>query len=154
MSDKIADIFYKKKGQKKPTYIGALWEGKYAEEQRAEGKEPWLDLNLSIMDGERRVYATEIRFGSKVLKLGKEAGIFPKVGLCEGFAIGTLDEDDFEDTEDEDEETEIEEEDAEEEELPAPPRKKAPAKKVPARKAKKAPVVEDDEDDDTDVDDL
>lgn len=90
MATKVADIFYKKKGQKKATYVGAFWENKFADEQRAQGREPWLDLDLSIMDGDTRIRATEIRFGSKVLKLGKEAGVYPKVGLCEGLTIGEV----------------------------------------------------------------
>jgi len=167
MSDKILDVFYKKKGQKKVKYVGAGWEGKYAEQQREEGKEPWIDLNLSIMDGETRVYATEIKFGNKVLKLGKESGIFLKLGLCKGFTVAELDSDDFEEAEEEEEPEEAdeeadEEEEDDEEEAPKKPARKAKAKRTttprPAKRTRKAkaekPPVDDDEDDDTDLDDL
>ena len=93
MSDKVFDIFYKKKGQKKASYVGAGWENKFAEEQRTEGKEPWIDLNLAIYDKESktRTFATEIRFGNKVLKLGKTAGVYLKCGMVEGLTVGELD---------------------------------------------------------------
>ena len=57
-----------------------------------------LDLNLSITDAKgKRIYATAIEFGSKRLALGKEAGVYPKVGLVKGLDFGEVETDDFED---------------------------------------------------------
>ena len=85
---KVFDIFYKRGKAAKTEYAGSLWEGKFADDQREKGNEPWLDVNLSrVIDGER-VYATSIVYGGKYeLKLGKETGVYLKAGLVEGLTI-------------------------------------------------------------------
>lgn len=85
---KVFDIFYKRGKNAKTEYAGSLWEGRYADEQKEKGNEPWLDVNLSrVIEGER-VYATSIIYGGKYeLKLGKEANVFLKAGIVEGLTI-------------------------------------------------------------------
>ena len=95
---KVFDIFYKK-GKGKTKYAGSLWEGKFADDQRKEGKEPWLDVNLSTVIDGKRVYATAIEYGDKRLVLGKETGVYLKAGIVKGLTIAELDSDDFVDAE-------------------------------------------------------
>jgi len=100
---KVFDVFYKKGKGGKTKYAGSLWEGKYADEQRAEGKEPWLDVNLSVTDKDgKRHYARSIDFGpAGKLTLGKESGVFLKAGICKGLTIAELDGDEFADADEE-----------------------------------------------------
>ena len=96
MSDKVFDLFYKKGKAGKTKYVGSMWEGKFADEQRAEGKEPWLDLNLSILKDGKRFYAKSIDFGAAgKLTLGKESGVYVKAGICKGLTIAEVDGDEF-----------------------------------------------------------
>ena len=87
---KIGDVFYRVDGETK--YTGALWENKFADEQRSKGFEPWVDLQFSVKDGGKWVKATEIRFGDKVLKLGGDDGVYLKIGLSRGLTIASLEE--------------------------------------------------------------
>lgn len=85
---KLFDLFYKKTGAEKTEYAGSLWEGRFADDQKAKGNEPWLDVNLSKVINGKREYATAIIYGGKhKLTLGKEAGVFLKAGVVEGHGV-------------------------------------------------------------------
>lgn len=88
----LLDVFVKDKGER-PTYIATGFENKFADEQRSEGREPWVDLNFSKKVGDRRVKATAIVYedGSELSLEGK----WPKLGFRKDYTLALASE--FED---------------------------------------------------------
>ena len=80
----LLDVFIKDKGEK-PTYIATGFENKFCDEQRAEGREPWVDLNFSKKVGDKRVKATAIVYedGSEESLVGR----WPKLGFRKDFTL-------------------------------------------------------------------
>jgi len=80
----LLDVFVKDKGER-PTYIATGFENKFADEQRAEGREPWVDLNFSKKVGDKRVKAVAI-----VYEDGSEYSLkdrWPKLGFRKDFTL-------------------------------------------------------------------
>lgn len=80
----LLDVFVKDKGER-PTYIATGFENKFADEQRAEGREPWVDLNFSKKVGDKRVKATAIVYedGSEYSLEGR----WPKLGFRKDYTL-------------------------------------------------------------------
>lgn len=80
----LLDVFVKDKGEK-PTYIATGFENKFADEQRAEGREPWVDLNFSKKVGDKRVRAVAIKYedGSEYSLEGR----WPKLGFRSDYTL-------------------------------------------------------------------
>jgi hypothetical protein len=85
----LLDVFVKDKGER-PTYIATGFENKFAEEQRSEGREPWVDLNFSRKVGDKRVKAVAIVYedGSEISLEGK----WPKLGFRKDYTLALASE--------------------------------------------------------------
>ena len=85
----LLDVFIKDKGER-PTYIATGFENKFADEQRSEGREPWVDLNFSKKVGDKRVKATAIVYedGSEESLMGR----WPKLGFRKDFTLALASE--------------------------------------------------------------
>ena len=81
----LLDVFVKEDKGEKPTYIATGFENKFADEQRSEGREPWIDLNFSKKVGDKRVRAAAILYedGSQYSLKGR----WPKIGLRKDYTL-------------------------------------------------------------------
>lgn len=83
----LCDIFIKDKGER-PEYIATGFENKFADEQREEGREPWVDINFSKKVGDTRVKAVAIVYedGSETSLEGR----WPKLGFRDDYTLAEV----------------------------------------------------------------